>query len=387
MNTKLKKILIILIILLIIALIGFLVYKFLIKKPAEEYVPGKFPPGKEGEFVPPEEEFIPEAELKIKAISKEAVMSPTLTADKNQVIYYLRSNGNIWQSDFDGTNLTQFSNVVLDNLVDVFWSPDKAKSISVFQDKTGSISKYLYDYSAGNVFPLNKYIKDIYWSSDSKKIAYQYYNEFTDDNNINTANPDGSSPSTVLRTRMRDLIVEWPKGSEIFLREKPSGLVTNSLYSLNAFSKIFIKTISDTYGLSIKWSPDGSQLLYSKTNSKGKNIAIFTADRSGSNQKPITINTLAEKCVWSQDPRIIFCAIPKNIEEAGILPDDFYKGTFLADDEFWKIDLETEEKTKILEQDEMPETYDAADLFLSPEESYLFFVNKVNGLLYSIKME
>ncbi|MBA7639710.1 hypothetical protein ES703_47370 [subsurface metagenome] len=95
---------------------------------------------------------------------------------------------------------------------------------------------------------------------------------------------------------------------------------------------------------------------------------------------------MAEKCVWSQDPRIIFCAVPKNINDARILPDDFYKGTFLADDDFWKINIETKEKIKILEDWDMIETYDAVDLFLSPQESYLLFINKVNGLLYSIEL-
>jgi len=118
MNTKLKKILIILIIILIIALIGLLIYNFFIKKPeGKEYEPGEFPEAEKGEFVPQEKEFMPQPEVKIKAISQEAVLSPTLTADKKGVIYYLRSNGTIWQSDFDGSNLNQVSDTVLENLV------------------------------------------------------------------------------------------------------------------------------------------------------------------------------------------------------------------------------------------------------------------------------
>ena len=386
MNTTLKTVLITLVVVLIIGLIGFLVYNFFIKKPGDEYPLGEFPEGEESEFIPPEDELVPEAELKIKAISQEAVFSPTLTSDRTGVIYYTRANGNIWQSDFDGSNLTQVSDSVLENLIKVVWSTDKKGAITIFQDPLGKISKYFYSHETEKALPLNKYIDYIAWSPDAAKIAYQYQNEFTDENNINTSNPDGSSPSTIIRTRIKNLVVEWPKGGEIFLREKPSGLVQSSLYSLSPLTKAFTKVISNIYGFSIKWSIEGNKLLYSKTNSNGKDIVILIANRNGSDQKTTKVSTLAEKCVWSQDPRIIFCAVPKNINDARILPDDFYKGTFLADDNFWKINIETGEKIKILEDWDMPETYDAVDLFLSPQESYLLFINKVNGLLYSIEL-
>ncbi len=386
MNTTLKTVLITLITVLIIGLIGFLVYNFFIKKPGDEYVPGEFPEGEEGEFVPSEEELVPEAELKIKAISQEAVFSPTLTSDRTAVIYYTRANGNVWQSDFDGSSLTQVSDSVLENLIKVIWSTDKKGAITVFQDPLGGISKYFYNHETEKALPLNKYIDYIAWSPDATKIAYQYQNELTDENNINTSNPDGSSPSTVIRTRIKNLVVEWPKGEEVFLREKPSGLVQSSLYSLSPLTKTFTKVISNIYGFSVKWSIEGDKLLYSKTNSNGGDVVILIANRSGSDQKSTKVSTLAEKCVWSQDPRTIFCAVPKNINDARILPDDFYKGTFLADDDFWKINIETGEKIKILEDWDMLETYDAIDLFLSPQENYLLFINKINGLLYSIEL-
>ncbi|MBU4284879.1 hypothetical protein KKF60_03305 [Patescibacteria group bacterium] len=390
MNTKLKKILIIIIIILIIALIGLLVYNFVIKKSTTQENGGAgLPEGQENEengAAGEEEISQPRPEVRIKAISQEPIFSPTITSDKTKVVYYLRSNGNVWQSNFDGSNLSQTSTTILENLVKVIWSPDKNNVITIFQDNLENISKYFYSYATQKALPLDKYINYIAWSPDSKKIAYQYQNDFTDNNNISTANPDGTKYMTLLKTRMKNLIIEWPKGSDIFLREKPSGIAQSSLYSLNTLSKSFNNIMPNVYGLSIKWSYEGDKILYSKTNSKGGNIGIFIADRNGINEKSANVSTLAEKCAWSQDTRYIYCAVPKNIADAKVLPDDFYKGTFIGNDEFYKINIGTGEKTNILEKENLIEAYDAADLLLSPQENYLFFINKENGLLYSIKL-
>lgn len=381
MNTKIKKILIVIIIILVIALIGLLIYSLFIKTPDSTTIrPGDFPEGEESDFVP-DEDFVFESEMKIRAISEKDVLSPTTNNDK---VTYYSPDGNIWKSNFDGTELEQISDNVLDNLIMVFWSPNKNESITVFQDTAGTVSKYLYNHENEQASSLNQYINYISWSPDGKKIAYQYENKSTGDNTISTSDPDGSNFSVILRTRIKDFAINWPNGSEIFLREKPSGLVPSSLYSLNILSKAFSKIISDVYGFSAKWSLDGSKILYSRTDTKGKTISLNVANRNGSNQESLGINTLVEKCAWSQDIRIIYCAIPMNIDQARILPDDFYKGSFIGNDDFWKINIETGKKEKLLE--ELPELYNAKDLFLSPNEDYLFFINKNNGLLYSIKL-
>lgn len=391
MNTNLKKILIILVVVLILALIAFLVYNFVFKKPAEETGgPGQFPEGEEGGpqagGQPGKEGAAPVSELKIKAISTERVLAPTLSADKTKIIYYSAENGNVWQVSFDGSDTTRISSAILNNLVKIIWSPDKTKVISIYQDATENITKNIYDYKTGKVSPLGSYIQEIAWSPNNDKIAYQYTNDATNENNISTANADGTKWQNVFQTRMKNVTLDWV-GSEISFYEKPSGIAPSSLFLLNPLTKNLTKVLSDIYGLSVKWSPQKNKVLYSKTASNGKNISLYVAKKDGSNEANTAIFTLAEKCVWSQDNRTIFCAIPKNINEAAILPDDFYKGSFTADDEFWKINLETGEKTALIQNWERGyEIYDAADLFLSPMEDYLFFVNKKDGLLYSIEL-
>ena len=392
MNTLLKKILIILIVVLILALIVFLIYSLLFKKPLdeeEELGPGQLPEGKEGEFKPGTDkngEVTPSPELKIKAISAERVLAPTLSADRTKVTYYSQYNGHVWQTAFDGSGLTRISLVDLDNLADIIWSPDRTKVISVYQDELGEITKYFYDYETDKVSPLNRYAQEIAWSSDSNKIVYQYTNTSTNDNNLSIANPDGTNWQNIFRTRMKDLNLDWVNSGIVFY-EKPSGSTRSSLFLINPLTKNLTKVLSDIYGMATKWSPQGDKFIYSETDNKGSTIALYLALKDGTGKKSIGVSGLVEKCVWSLDNRTVFCAIPKNINRAEVLPDDFYKGSFASDDEFWKINLETKQKTALLESWERgDQAFDAIDLFLSPLEDYLFFVNKKDGLLYSIEL-
>jgi hypothetical protein len=399
MNTKLKKVLIIIIIILVVALIGLLVYNFLIKPKVittDGNSNGELPSGdvsgnngtngdntSNGTNRNGGTNY--QQDSRIKAISTEAVLSPTINSDKTKVVYFLRSNGNIIETDFTGSTGVVLSETNLENLVTAIWAPNKSKAITVFQDNMENVSKYLYNLSDKKSSPLSKYLSYISWSTDSNKIVYQFQNDATGANDISTANPDGSKFSLVLSTRMKNLIVEWPSAN-IYLREKPSGLAKSTLYSLSPTSRSLNKIVSDVYGFSVKWSLKGDKMLYSKTSSKGENIGIFVASSNGTNEKSAEISTFAEKCVWSQDVRYIFCAVPKNIKEAKVLPDDFYKGTFIGDDEFYKINVETGEKINILGDENLSMSYDASELFLSPQENYLFFVNKGDGLLYSIEL-
>lgn len=392
MNTTLKKILIVFVIILILALAALLVYNFFIKKPAEEegLGAGEFPEAGEGEFIPgegeEEEEITPSPELKIKAISTERVLTPTLSADGTKVVYYSQYNGNVWQSSFDGSGLTRISSYILDDLKKIIWSPDKAKVIAIYQDEEENVTKTSYDYNTKKVATFDPYVQGIAWSLDSNTIIYQYTNELTDSNNLSVANPDGTNWHNIFEIRMKNVNLDWV-GSEISFYEKPSGLAESSLFLLNPLTKNLAKVLSSVYGMSVKWSPQGDKMLYSKTNNSGKNIGLYVALKNGSGETSIQASGLVEKCVWSQDNRTIFCAVPKNIGVNEVMPDNFYKGAFTSDDDFWKISLETGEKTALLEPWEKDnETYDAIELFLSPLEDYLFFVNKKDGLLYSIEL-
>ncbi len=368
-----KKLIIILSLLAALIAIVYLVYIFFFR-PASPSEPNS------------QEVTASEKKQVIFPLSQEPVLSPTINSSGNKVRYYSKNNGNIYEVNFDGTGLTRISASNLAGLLNIIWSPDKEKVIGLFQ-KGDQIQKYLHNYQAGQSILMNSNINQIAWSPDGKKIALQTFNSETQTNTISISNADGSDLKDVFSTRLKDFILEWPTIDKISLRTKTSGLSDGLVLMVNPDNGSFSKVLGNIFGLNIMWSPLGNSLLYSSTTTDGKNPSLFLADQTGQTKKSIGFATLIEKCVFSQDNRTLFCAIPQTLSENAVWPDDYYKGMTTTADNFLKIDLEASQSSSIFSPNANDKTYDATGLFLSPKEDYLFFTNKKDGLVYSIKLE
>ena len=92
--------------------------------------------------------------------------------------------------------------------------------------------------------------------------------------------------------------------------------------------------------------------------------------------------TLSEKCVWSnKQTGVVFCAVPQKL--SGLpLPDSWWSGEVSFIDDLWRIDTETGEATMVWDQND----FDMVKMFLSPEEDYLFFVNKKDSTLWAVRL-
>ena len=364
----LKKILIILIILLILVTGTLVIYNFFLKVDDDS--------NEESNNGTVTDQQL---DSRIKPISQEPVIGPVI--DNKKVKYYLSNNGNVFESNFDGSDKIQISSNNLPGLIKALWSNNKDKVITIFE-KDYLIDKYLYDYNTESSTLLDYKIRWIAWSPTQEKIAYQYYDSKTGDNNISIANSDGSEWTTILSTRMKNLIIEWPDKDKLSIRTMPSGLAQSIIYKIDLSDNNLEKVIKETYGLTALWSPLGDKLLISETNSQGKNLKLKLVDLDEQIIKELTFITLPEKCVWAQDNRTIFCAVPKNIPISAVMPDDYYKGKISFSDEIWKINLETEDIIKIKDSSD----YNAKELLLSPFEDYLLFINQKDGLLYSLEL-
>jgi len=362
-----KTILIIIGVLFILAVGGFFVYNSFLKPTAET--------------TENQDKEISNSSSKITAISQEAVLDPVINSQK--VNYYLANNGNVYESNFDGSGSVQLSTDTLTNLSGVLWSPDKDKTIHIFNDN-GIIKKYFYDFRTKQSTRLSQNIGYISWAPNEDRIVYQYLGP-TGEDSISISNPDGLDWTNIFQTRMKDLIVKWPSSNKVTLTTKPSGLTQGAAYTLNLTNNDFQKVIESTYGLTVLWSPQANKILFSETDHQGKNLKLKIADLGQSTTSQLDITTLSEKCVWSTDNQTVFCAVPENIPQIAVLPDDYHKNLTSFSDHFWKINVDTRQKIEIFEN-KGGQIYDAKNLLLSPSEDYLIFINQIDDLLYSLEI-
>lgn len=364
---NLKKLLIILIIVFAVVLTALVIYNIMMKDDAETI----------SDESPTTHQYADYGGT-IQALSQQPVLSAAL--DGRRVKYYLK-DGQVWQADLGDSSSQQISAAELADLIKVIWSPDRSKVVSIFHIG-GLTKKYIYDHSSETSIPLSEYIQWTAWSPDSSQIAYQYYNSSSETNNISIANSTASQWTSILRTRMKDVIIEWPRSDRLSVRTKPSGLAQSVVYTIDLDNNDFQKVVEETYGLSALWSPQGDKILFSSTNTQGKNVSLKVADLGRQLTYDADVDTLPEKCVWSQDNRTVFCAVPGTIPSSAVLPDDYYKKTVFFDDSLWRINLDTGEAVRLIEST----TYDMSDLQLPSLEDYLIFINRKDGLLYSLSL-
>ncbi|MFA6047406.1 MAG: hypothetical protein WCV59_01810 [Parcubacteria group bacterium] len=376
-----KKIFLLSSIILVLALLLWGVYNLSFKKPDTT---AKTTPEKTAEIPAP---TVPKDEVKIKALSDEAVIAPVYIPTDNAIEYYSKT-GQTYKIDTDGANKITISSKELPGLAGVLWSPDQTKVITKFTGADGSAQFYYYDYSTQKAVPIKKNVDEIAWQATGNKIFYKFYDPKTKKRTLNVSNPDGSGWTKLADIDYRNIsIAQIPK----------SGLVS-FWNSADSYSQTIFETVplisgekkaiyKEKFGADYMWSPDGNLVLVSSADQRaGTKMQLAVMNYNGGEYRNLDIPTFVSKCVWSRDGKTIYYSLPGNIPASAILPNEYMEGKFKTTDTFWKVNVADGKKTRILETTDIKDSYDATGLFLNLDESFLFFTNKADGKLYRIAL-
>ena len=89
----------------------------------------------------------------------------------------------------------------------------------------------------------------------------------------------------MINTRLKEARITWITQSEIALSTAPSGLAPNVLWTLNVATQKLSTVLTDVYGLTALWSPDGERLLFPKLRKKEKGLSLSVTDKRGASVK------------------------------------------------------------------------------------------------------
>lgn len=314
-------------------------------------------------------------------------------AAKNSTVMYIeKSTGHVYEVFPDGTQRSRLSNTTILRIFEVFWSYDAEKFIAeYFDEERADGSGYLSarflsasvstttDAAKGVILPQSAFEAAV--SPSEEKI---FYLSSEDDSAYVagiTADFSNKKQRQILTIPFAELNASWPAKNIIALATKPSAVAEGSLYFLNAITEDFQKILGGVNGLTALVSPSVDNVIYSQSANKAVETKILNIKERVS--KDFELITLPEKCVWSGiEDFVVYCAAPKIFPRADY-PDEWYQGLISFGDSIWKINVSSGETAVLLSESDI----DAVKLFLSASEDYLFFVNKKDGTLWSLKIK
>lgn len=351
---------------------------------------------------------------KLRKLSQSAVAGMTSRnivngkETKTSVRFIERATGHVYEMATDSWTLEKISNTTIPKIYNAIWSKDpNSLYVRRILDNTEEIETFFAtlkptaatstnpqesadtgNYNTGTKFAIEgvylpKNIENLAVGNDGKKIFYFTTKEARGLGIL--SNTNGVGGSEIWDSPLVEFLISWPKEDIVTFTTKPSASIEGFMYFLNRNTLKAQKTLGGVLGLTTLTSPDAQNVLYGE--SKGGRYNLKMLDNKGKTSSTISLSTFPEKCVWSnKDVGIIYCAVPFSWPK-GSYPDSWYQGITSFNDEIWQINLTTGANKMLAKPEEMAgETIDGINLSLSKDEDHLFFLNKKDSSLWSLRL-
>ncbi|MES2953260.1 MAG: hypothetical protein V4674_01745 [Patescibacteria group bacterium] len=310
------------------------------------------------------------------------------SGDKPSVRFIERSTGHIFEASPQTGDVRKLSNTTVRGIVSASWSSDgKLVAISAQDPETGLLGTAAYALPAATsteitiiptAFP--RAALDFTFSPDGKKafvllpsgsgVVGQIFDMVS-----KKSVPLFSSPLT-------EWNISWTSPGTILLGTKASSGVEGAIIALDVKTGAQTELLGELPGIVGLLSPSGKELLYSQSSGNSLSTAMLDVGKSS---RPYPITTFPEKCRWTQS-NALFCAVPTSLPTTA-LPDAWYKGLFHTNDELWRFSEDGDPELVLApEREGIRELLDITKLTIDTTGSYLYFINKLDGALWSVEV-
>lgn len=286
-------------------------------------------------------------------ISQGAVLNPTAVQGGDGVVFYDRQLNKIVQTNLitkEKKVLKEFNNLVVTKIV---WSP-KGNEI-LYNTQTKKEDAYFYsNLNSGNTTKLGPIISPVF-SPDGTNLTY--INIQGEQYDIVTAKSDGSSPRTVLHTRLANMALYWPTQNTVVIRATNQSTDEYELYTLSATGDLK-KIYTNSTIFDLNWNASGSQALLSTNNT----LAVLNLDGT---TKPTDLSLRSSECTWTHD-NMLLCAMAQNGET-----------------QLYKINTGDQSKKEVAGH----VMIDPQSIFLSSLENFIVMISEIDQYLYGLEIE
>ncbi len=207
-----------------------------------------------------------------------------------------------------------------------------------------------------------------------------------DTGSIITSLFDGSKGLNLFTSGFNDWRISWPTNNTVNITTKAGTDISGFSYNLNTTNGALTKILGPLNALTALESSDGKNIAYSYVSS-GETVFFYKnfVDKSSGKVLP---TTFADKCVWGKkNTNILYCGTPTDTINQGE-PDNWYKGATHFSDQIWKFNVLTKTSEVLVEpKKDFGVDLDLINPILSPDEDYIFFINKNDLTLWALKLK
>ena len=194
-----------------------------------------------------------------------------------------------------------------------------------------------------------------------------------------------NTKTTVFESPFTEWLATWANPDSIELSTKPSYQADGFSYQLDPETTRYFKSLPEEQGLLTLPSPDDARVLTSSADDNSVRVTIY--DRTTGTNRPLAIETFADKCVWDSDAILIYCAVPNSLAYGNQYPDTWYQGLESYADSLWVINANTGE-TRVLSDlaSEYNESIDVSHINIDEKGEYLYLTDKDTEFLWSYRL-
>lgn len=308
------------------------------------------------------------------------VIGPSLNKEETKILFYKKDGGDLMSSALDAPVHEQIANLTVIGLVDAFWSPKRDRAALFYAD--GDSLKSFLHIGESTVVPLPLNLVSLSWSPSGSEFAYLRKDDDALHSSLATASAAGANHRTVAALPLRDAHISWITSNTISLQSRPSGLAPGSLYHFSRSTGFLRRLIGPFNGLQALWSDDGARALITYTDAKGRNPRLAIADDDGDLSQESNAITTPGKCAWA-GAKELWCAVSDSLPEQSVFPDEYLQGGLSGGDRLVRFDFTKKESSYTLSQS----SFDMSHLIITKAKDYLFFINRKDGTLWSLRLQ
>lgn len=323
--------------------------------------------------------------LAFETFLRETVQFPG--AARDGLYFYSPTDRSLKRANYKGDEVATVFRNLPGTVKRLLWSPVYIGALAQIE-RDGESLWYFLDLRNQSEVPLKPEMSRLAWNTLGDGIYYQFTDPKTGLRSLNQSRFDGTEWKKLADLGTNDhFIATIPQSSQVSFWKRPNGLEEGALESMSITGESRKTLVSGKFGGDFLWSPDGRSVLIGSVEARGSaKPMVAVADDTGSNYRDLKIPTLVNKMTWSRDSRTLYFAQPGAFPQDAILPNDYFGRPIHTKDTFWKMNLKTGKRERLVPLDEMSRGFDATELFLAPDESYLFFIERESGRLYRINL-